>query len=169
MKSIFILIVLVAALAAAAQDKEVTSQSFTVSGKIKNEITYTLQDLNNFKRSSIGDMEFLDGKEMKYVAKNVKGILLKDLLNKVEFQPENHKAINKFYFVFEAPDSFKVVFSYNEIFHPQGSANFYLVTSYDGKSIREMDDGILIISANDLKTGHKFIKGLSTIVVKEAE
>ena len=106
---------------------------------------------------------------MKYKARDVKGILLKDLHGKIDFLPENHKAINKFYLVFEASDGFKVVFSYNEIFHPQGSANLYLVTDYDGKGIKNMDERILIISCNDLKTGHKFIKGLDKIIVKETE
>lgn len=32
-----------------------------------------------------------------------------------------------------------------------------------------MDERILIISGNDKKTGHKFIKGLSKIIVKEAD
>jgi hypothetical protein len=169
MKNLLALIVLVSVLKATAQDKPVTSESLTISGKIKKEMTHLLSNLDTFKKADIGNMDFLDAKEMKYKAMDIKGILLKDLLGKIEFQPETHKAINKFYLVFEAPDGFKVVFSYNEIFHPQGSANLYLVTDYDGKDIKNMDERILIISCNDLKTGHKFIKGLDKIIVKEAE
>jgi hypothetical protein len=169
MKNILVLIALLMVIKGIAQDKPVTSDTLKVSGKIKKEMTYTLSDLDTFKKTNLGDMKFLDSKEMKYDAGNVKGILLKDLFSKIEFQPENHKAINKFYLVFEAPDGFKVVFSYNEIFHPQGSANLYLVTDYDGKNLENMDERILIISCNDLKTGHKFIKGVDKIIVKEAE
>ncbi len=169
MKKILASIVLISVLKASAQDKSVTSESLTISGKIKTEMTYTLSALDTFKKVTLGDMKFSDAKEVKYDARNVKGIMLKDLLIKIEFLPETHKAINKFYLVFEAPDGFKVVFSYNEIFHPQGSANLYLVTDYDGKDIRDMDERILIISCNDLKTGHKFIKGLDKIIVKEAD
>jgi hypothetical protein len=141
MKKLLVCIALVTVVKATAQDKSVTSESLTISGKIKKEMTYTFSNLDTFTVTPIGNMQFLNGKEIKYKAENVKGILLKDLLGKVEFLPENHKAINKFYLVFEAPDGFKVVFSYNEIFHPQGSANLYLVTDYDGKDIKNIDEG----------------------------
>ena len=42
-------------------------------------------------------MEFLDKKRDKYTAQNVKGILLKDLFKSIEFNAENHKALNRFY------------------------------------------------------------------------
>ena len=59
MKNILVLIVLVSVLKATAQDKPVTSKSLTVSGKIKTEITYTLSDLDTFKKADIGNMIFL--------------------------------------------------------------------------------------------------------------
>ena len=169
MKKIIVVIGILIAGNAIAQDKAITSDTFQISGKVKKQVTYTLAALDTFKKTSIGDMEFLNRKEMKYAAKNVKGIPLKNLFTNIEFDAENHKALNRFYFVFSAADGFKVVFSYNEIVSAQSAGNFYLVTDYNGKSMKDTDERILIISANNVRTGHKYIKALNEIVVKEAE
>jgi len=36
----------------------------------------------------------------------VKGILIKDLLSKVQLETDNPKQFNEFYFVFAAPDAY---------------------------------------------------------------
>lgn len=86
MKNFLALIVLISVIKVSAQDKPVTSESLTVSGKINKQVIYMLSDLDTFKITPLGDMDFLDAKEKKYKAKNVNGILLKDLLGKIEFQ-----------------------------------------------------------------------------------
>ena len=151
-----------------AQDNAITSDTFQISGKIKKQVTYKLAALDTFKKTTVGDLDFLDRRETKYTVKNVKGIPLKSLFTNIEFDAESHKALNRFYFVLSAADGFKVVFSYNEIFNPQGAGNFYLATDYNGKSMKNTDDRILIISATN-RSGHKYIKGLNKITVEEAE
>lgn len=83
---------LFAATIVTAQEKSVTSDRLTISGKIKTEIVYTPADLDTFKNVTIGDVAFSDANESKYKVHNIKGILLKDLLSRTEFLPENHKA-----------------------------------------------------------------------------
>lgn len=169
MKSVILIIAILIAAKASGQNAIITSDTFQISGKVKKQATYTLAALDTFKKTSVGDVEFIDRKETKYRAKNVKGIPLKNLFTNIEFDAENHKALNRFYFVFSAADGFKVVFSYNEIFNPQGSNNFYLVTDYNGKSMKDTDERILIISATNKRPGHKYIKALNKITVEEAE
>ena len=147
----------------------VSSDKVTISGKVKTEMTYTIQDLNKLPKTNVGDVEFTGGKEKKYTCHAIQGISLKQLFEKISFDNETHKALNKFYLVFEAPDGYKVVLSYNEIFSALSCKNYYLVTDYEGKNITVMDDRILMISCNNLKQGHKFAKGLNKIVVREAD
>ena len=136
---------------------------------MKTPLTFSLEDLKSFPTTDIGSADFMDSKETRYTVSHVKGILMKNLFDKVGFTAENRKALNRFYLVCEAPDAFKVVFSYNEIFSPMACTNYYLVTEYDGKSIAEMNDRILIVSCDGSHKAHKFIKGLSAIVVNEVQ
>ena len=152
-----------------AQNKLTTSDQVTISGKVKTEMTFTISELDKLTKTNVGDVTFMEGKEVKYTGHDIKGISLKQLFEKISFDNETHKALNKFYFVLEAPDGYKVVFSYNEIFSPITCNNFFLVTDYDGKNITVMGDRILVISCNDAKQGHKSVKGLNKIIVKEAD
>ncbi|MFM2359046.1 MAG: hypothetical protein RLY16_1039, partial [Bacteroidota bacterium] len=63
----------------------------------------------------------------------------------------------------------KIVFSYNEIFNTEVGNNLYLVTEMDGVKIEAMDSRILLLSTKDIKGGSRNVKGLSKVVVANAE
>ncbi|HEU5289221.1 MAG TPA: hypothetical protein VFU05_01180 [Cyclobacteriaceae bacterium] len=152
------------------QNKINSTDAFTVSGKIKKEITVTLKDLQTIESKSIPDVVITNHLgEPKGASKNLKGILLKDALGKIEFDAESPKVLSEFYMVFTASDGYKVVFSWNEIFNTATGDNVYLITSKDGKELKDMDDRILVISTTDFKTGRRNVKGLAKIVVERAK
>ncbi len=62
-----------------AQEIPVSSDKVTISGKVKTEVAYTTQDLNNFTKTNVGDVEFTDGKEKKYTGHAIQGISLEQL------------------------------------------------------------------------------------------
>jgi len=170
MKKIVLPIIIFSAFAVNAQNTVIPTDHLKVEGKVKNEMLFSLSDLDTFKKTTLGDVAIISGTgQVEQNSKEVKGILLKDLFQKIEFQAENHKALNKFYVVFSASDGFKLVLSRNEIFHTNACNNFYLITDMDGKKINELDQRILIMEIADSKTGHKRIEGLEKIVIKEAE
>ena len=160
---VFLLVVFVSF----GQVKVNPSDALTVSGKIKKEVTFTLSDIQSFESKKIPDVVITNHLgEVKGTSKNLKGVLLKNVLAKIEFDAESPKLLSEFYVTCIASDGYKAVFSWNEIFNTTTGDNLYLITSKDGKELKDMDDRILIISTTDFKTGRRNVKGLTKIVVE---
>jgi len=146
------------------------TEAFTISGKVKKEITFALGDLQNFESKKIPDVVISNHLgEVKGTSKNLKVFLLKDILAQIEFDAESPKVLSEFYITCIASDGYKVVFPWNEIFNTATGDNLYLITAKDGKELKQLDDRILIISTADFKTGRRNVKGLAKIIVERAE
>ena len=146
------------------------TEAFTVIGKVKKEVTFTISDLQNYESKKISDVVISNHLgEVKGTSKYLKGILLKDILSRIEFDAESPKVLSEFYLTCIANDGYKVVFSWNEIFNTSTGDNLYLITSKDGKELKDMDDRILIISTTDFKTGRRNVKGLAKIIVDRVD
>ncbi|MEP7167844.1 MAG: molybdopterin-binding protein [Bacteroidota bacterium] len=152
-----------------AQKDLVPTDSFKITGKVKNEKTITLADLKKHKSLALENINTSCSAKQKEVAKEVKAVLLKDILDSVAFQYESPRALNEFYFKFIASDGYTIVYSFNEIYNTETGNNMYIVTEKDGKDVSEMENRILLLTTSDIKTGKRNIKGLANIVVCIAE
>ena len=153
-----------------SQKETATSNEFIVTGKVKNEATYTISEIEKYTAQTIPDMTITNHLgEKKSDAKLMKGILMKELLKNIEFNSESAKELSEFYLTFVATDGYKVVYSWNEIFNSPTGDNLYVVTEKDGEKISEMKSRILIVTLTDFKTGRRYIKGLSKIIVSRVE
>jgi hypothetical protein len=153
-----------------AQRTVTPSETFKIEGKIKKEMTFSISDLDAFPKVAIADQTLYNHKgEVKSTVKNMKGVLLKTVLESIEFEYDKPKELNEFYFVFVATDGYKVVFSWNEIYNTEAGNNFYIVTELEGKKMKDMDQRMLFISTADLKSGRRYIKALEKIQVKRVE
>ncbi|MCH7397232.1 hypothetical protein MM236_04490 [Belliella sp. DSM 107340] len=166
MKKIVFLLLLSFSLNVYGQKRDQPSTEFVVIGLVKKELKFDYSDFSKFDSREISDVEIKNHiGEMRGTAKQLKGILVKDLLTKMELQEENPKLYSEFFLNFVASDGYKVVFSWNEIFNSPTGDNLYLITSRDGKELMEMTERILILTPSDFKTGRRHIKGLSKIIV----
>jgi hypothetical protein len=146
-----------------------TTTSFTVSGKVKSEKKITITDLEKMPLVAIGDVAITNHKgEVKGTAKNMRGVLLRDVLSDMELDTDNPKLMSEYYFVFTATDGYRVVFSWNELFNSAVGQTVFVVIEKDGKKVSQTEDSILTISSADLKTGRRFVKNLSGIIVGRA-
>lgn len=153
-----------------AQRTVTPSETLKVEGRVKAEKTFSIANLDAFPKVPINDQTLYNHNgEVKGTAKNMKGVLLKTVLESIEFVYDKPKELNEFYFVFVATDGYKVVFSWNEIYNSEAGNSFYIVTEMDGKALKEMDQRILFIAAADLKPGRRYIKALEKIQVKQIE
>lgn len=106
--------------------------------------------------------------ELKKTLKNVRAVKVKDLFSGLEFNTDNPKLLSEFYFVFEASDGYKVVFSWNEIFNsPLGDSVFFIVGK-DGQTIENQEDRIAVICTTDINAGRRYVKSVSKVWVKKA-
>lgn len=171
MKIKLLLVFLVLATLTVSAQREITpSETLKVEGKIKVGKTFSIADLEAFPKVVIPDQTLYNHKgEVKSTVKNMKGVLLKTVLESAEFDCEKPKELNEFYFVFVATDGYKVVFSWNEIYNTEAGNHFYFVTEMEGKKLKDLEQRILFISTADLKPGRRYIKGLEKILVKRLE
>lgn len=170
MKRLTTLILAIITVTVWGQKTDRPTNDFVVTGRIKKELEFTLADIEKYPSKTIGDVIITNHLgEPRGTAKQLTGILVKDILKDLELKEENPKRFSEFYLTFVAVDNYKVVYSWNEIFNSPTGDHLFLVTSRDGKMIKDMRERILILTPTDFKTGRRHIKGLSKILVERAD
>jgi len=171
MKPILVLCFLFTVFSVSAQKENIpTTENFTIEGKVKKGMTISLADLSSYKSYSIDSIVVTNHLgERRSSLKKVKAVLLKDILDKVEIDAENHKVLSEYYFVCIASDNYKVVFSWNEIFNSPTGKSVYIITSQDGKPAATLDDRIALVSSKDEMTGRRYVKGLQKIIIERVK
>lgn len=150
--------------------QQTQTKQFSVSGKIKTELQIDQTTLLKHTAISIGDVVITNHLgEKKSTAKNLKGVLIRDVLKTVEPDCENPRQFSEFYFVFKATDGYTVVFSWNELFNSTVGNQAYFITEKDGKSIHALDESIAILVPTDERTGRRYLKNLTAITVGRAQ
>ena len=171
MRSILFLGLTFIVFSASAQKENIpTTENFSIEGKVKKSLTVSLADLSSYKSYSIDSIVITNHLgERRSTLKNVKGILLKDILNKIEIDAETPKVLSEYYFVCIASDNYKVVFSWNEIFNSDTGKSVYIITEQAGKPATALDNRIALVSPKDQMTGRRYVKGLQKIVVERVK
>jgi hypothetical protein len=164
------LLLLVTCSVVAQEHKSKPTFSITINGRVKSPKTFTADVIRQYKVYNIGDVVITNHKgEVKGTAKELSGILLRDLLQSIEPDAESQKVLSEYYFTCIASDGYKVVFSWNELFNTTTGNTVYIITSKDHKSIDALDESILLISTADIHTGRRYVKNLQSIIVRRAE
>ncbi|RNL55927.1 molybdopterin-binding protein [Pedobacter jejuensis] len=161
MKYLTIIILLFASKSYAQESKQ-----FTIDGKIKNTLSLDLGALKDFKSVKLDSMVVFNHlMQRKSVIQNINGVLLKDVLSKVEILSESPKKLSEYYIVCTATDGYKVVFSWNEIFNTDLGKHIFVLTSFDVNPSKIEKGNIASISPTDYATGRRFVKGLNKISI----
>jgi len=165
---IFALIIFLFAFATGyAQSKIAPTDSFVVKGQIKNSVTFSINMLDTFKAKSLNDIITVNhlGQALTTI-KNVRGVLLKDVLSDIQLKSRGPKQSFSYYMECVASDGFKVVFSRNEIFNTMNGDNTFIIVERDGEKLKDIDDRIAILMLTGNGKGHIYIKGLQQIIIK---
>jgi len=142
---------------------------FTVTGKVKKEKSITLEDLKKYPNQILNNVNTSCSPKNEERSNNVKVVLLKSVLDSVEYDYQKSRNLNQFYFLFVAEDGYKIVFSFNEIYNTEIGNNLFIVTEKDGNMVEDMNNRILLLSTKDIKGGSRNMKWLSKIIVCKAE
>jgi hypothetical protein len=153
-----------------AQNNTIPTDHFSIEGKVKHALTFSIADLDTFQTKSLPDVVITNHLgEKKHTLTQLKGILLKDILSKAELDAENPKVLSEFYFVFVATDNYKITFSWNEIFNSETGNNIYIIMEEDGKKIKDINGRISIVTLTDFKTGRRHMSNINKIIVERAK
>lgn len=168
MKNLLIFFLL-ATSSAFAQQKNTQTLQFKISGKVKNESVITLDSLNQYAIKSIGNIKVTDHTgAFKHEDDQLKGVLLKDILNHSQWLLEPH-LFSSMYFTCVGSDGYKVVYSWNELFNTDIGDNVYIITEKNGIKAAQLPASIQMVSMLDHKTGRRYLHNLDKIVVNIAE
>jgi len=147
------------------QDTIIPTDSFTIEGKIKNPAVFSIKNIDALPSQTLGDIATINSSgETKSIRKNVRGVLLRDVLANVKMDVDKHKELLSYYFVLVATDGYKIVLSYNEIFT---NKSIYVVTESNGKDAKQTNDRIEILVLIEANKGRIAMKGLYKLIAEK--
>lgn len=146
------------------------AQKISVRGDIRKPVTFTYEDLKKYPVHEVKSIDILNHKmEFKKTLKNLKGVLLKDVLSQISFNVPTPKELSTYYLVCTAEDGYRVVYSWNELFNTEAGDRIMLITDENGTPASGTKEGITMITPGDRATGRRYVKNLSEIVIKKAD
>ena len=167
MKQFLLFFSLLAALTGNAQENVPVTNQISVVGKIKNKVIFSLKDAKDYTIVSVDSMVIYNHlQQRKRSIKSIKGVLLKDILNKAVVDEKSPKLLSEYYFTCVSADGYKVDFSWNEIFNTEVGNYILIVTEAGGIKGDMMPERMLLLSAADIATGRRYMKGLEKIIVE---
>jgi hypothetical protein len=170
MKKLFLLLVLFGPAAAFTQDKLNQTRQFTITGQVKTESVITLDSLNTYPLIDIGSIKVTDHTgAFKHQDDQLKGVLLKDILNHSTWTLNSPHLFSSLYFVCTGIDGYKVVYSWNELFNTEIGDHVYIILEKNGVKADKLQTSLQMVSMLDNKTGRRYLHNLDKIVVKVAE
>jgi hypothetical protein len=170
MKKIIVICFIVIANNLFGQEKVNTTNQFTIEGKIKTQFSLSQKDISAFTSHSIDSVIIYNHlMQPRKTIKKIKGVLLKDILDKAAIDVSSSKLLSELYITCIASDNYKVVFSWNEIFNSAIGDQVIIITESNGQKGDQMEDRIALLSPSDRATGRRYIKGLQKIVVEQVK
>jgi len=146
------------------------THQFTISGKVKTESVITMDSLNSYPLKTIGDIKVTDHTgTFKHQDDQLKGVLLKDILNHSQWTITSPKLFSTMYFTCIGSDGYKVVYSWNELFNTSVGDNVYILMEKNGVKTSTLPESIQMASMLDFKTGRRYLHNLDKIVVNITE
>lgn len=160
MKNIVVLLSFFSSVLAFAQ----SAKSIEIIAPDNGKTIFTSADLLRYPQHNIDSIQITNHlKEYKSTLKNIKGVLLRDVLSKISFKEKSPKVLSEYYMVCIAEDGYKVVFSWNEIFNTAVGNNVMIIPEMESR----IKEGISTLSPADFATGRRYVKMLKTIQLKK--
>jgi hypothetical protein len=142
------------------------SPTLEIKGLVENPQLLQVTDLQKMKIETRQDIKIVSlSGEVKRQIGELKGVLLRDVLEKANIKITNNKGRGKLFIVAKATDGYTAVFAYNDLFNNPTGDNVLLVFEEDQKAL-DKDGAVVLITTNDKVTGPRHVKWLQSIEVK---
>lgn len=139
-----------------------------ITGQVRAPVVVSMKELCGMEEvEEVRDLMIICGTGTpKGRIENCKGVLLENVIRKADVIKDGHNDTKKMYIVASAPDGYKVVFSWQEIFNSPMGEGVMILIEKNGESLCDKNSGLELISAKDYFTGSRIVMGLDTIEVK---
>jgi DMSO/TMAO reductase YedYZ molybdopterin-dependent catalytic subunit len=141
------------------------SKTLAVAGLVKAPMILDVEALRAMPVTAIDEIVMCSPRRMKYVGKDYRGVLLRDILDAAEVDVEALHSRNSTYVVASATDGYQVMFSLQELRNaPIGDA--VLVYYEKNGAPLGTDQGLIaLVSAGDYQRCHRHVRWLNRIEV----
>jgi len=152
----------------AADPAKYVTESITVSGAVEHKLKLGVDDLKAFPPSQVSDTPLVCQSGAKVgQLENIKGVLLRDVLEKAVVVSKNHNDVKKTVVIAKASDGYKVVFSWSELFNSPLGEGVIVFFEKDGQALDDDEGRIALVSTQDIRTGPRHVKWLKGVEVKK--
>lgn len=172
-RSVFMLILLTTAGHGIAAEKvddpaKYVTESLAIGGLVEHALELRVEDLRKFPPQKISEIPVVcqSGAELGK-KENLKGVLLRDILEKAAVVSRSHNDVKKMAVIATASDGYKVVFSWTEIFNSPIGDGVIVFFERSGLPLSDEDGRIALISAKDIRTGPRHVRWLKEIEVRK--
>lgn len=143
------------------------TQSLAVSGVVEHKLKLNVDDLRQFPPQQVGEVPVVcqTGANMGKL-ENLKGVLLRDILEKAAIISHDHNDVKKMVIIATASDGYKVVFSWSEVFNSPIGDGVMVFFEKDGMPLADDEGRIALLSTKDTRTGPRHVKWLQEIEVR---
>lgn len=151
-----------------ADTSKFVTDSVTVSGIVEHELKLGVDDLRKFPPQKIGEVQMVcqSGANLGSL-ENLKGVLLRDILEKAAIVSRSHNDVKKMAIIATASDDYKVVFSWNEVFNSPIGDGIVVFFEKNGLPLASDEGRIAMVSSKDIRTGPRHVKWLKSIEVRK--
>lgn len=142
--------------------------SITVSGMVRNQLTLSVEDLKQFPQQQMSMVPIVNHEgKANTTLKNIKGILLRDILEKSAVKTVDHGDVKKMAIIATASDGYVAVYSWSEIFNSPIGDGVIVFFENDGKALDDSNGRIAMVSAKDTRTGFRHVRWLKSLEVRK--
>jgi len=144
------------------------TERISVSGLVENSLKLRVEDLRKFPPQQVSEIPVVcqTGAELGKM-ENLKGVLLRDILEKASVVSQSHNDVKKMAVIATASDGYKVVFSWTEIFNSPIGDGVIVFFEKNGLPLADDEGRIALISARDIRTGPRHVKWLTGIEIRK--
>ncbi|HSY27604.1 MAG TPA: molybdopterin-dependent oxidoreductase [Burkholderiaceae bacterium] len=144
------------------------TDNLVVNGAVEHVLTLSVDDLRTFPSQQVTEIALTrqSGADAGKL-ENVKGVLLRNILDKAGLVTHDHNDVKKTVIIASASDGYKVVFSWSELYNSSLGDGVLVYFEKDGKPLADDEGHIAMISGKDTRTGPRHVKWLQSIEVRK--
>lgn len=142
--------------------------SISVIGAVENKLTLNVDDLKKLPQQQFAEVRIVNHEgATTNTLKNLKGVLLRDIIEKAKIVAPDHSDLKKIAIIASASDNYRSVYSWNELFNSPIGEGVIVFYEHNGKPLDDSDGRIGLLSAKDITTGMRHVRWLKTVEVRK--
>lgn len=139
-----------------------------VDGAVENPLDLDVAGLQQFPSQKINELSLIcQSGANKGKLENIRGVLLRDILEKAVIKAPAHNDVKKMAIIASASDDYKAVFSWNEVFNSPIGDGVLVFFEKNGLPLTDDEGRIAMVSSKDVRTGPRHVKWLERIEVRK--